>query len=332
MARIRSFGEIDGVGVEEIVLTSDGGATASILTIGAAIRGLEVPIRGGRRQVALGFDSVEGYRDNGAHVGVMVGRCANRIAGGRFRLDGVEHRVLVNESGRNTLHGGPMGFTRRVWSVVEASADRVTLELESADGDQGFPGRVVVRLTYRLSGAGTLDISATATCDAPTPVNLANHAYLTLNEAGDCREHMLEIAADLYTPVDAALIPTGAMLPVAGTVFDFRTARRIGGDYDIAFALAGVPGERMVAARATAPDGRLALEVVTDQPSLQLYTAGFLSHSPFAAYGLAHGPHAGFCLEAQGFVDAPNHRNFPSVILRPGEAYGHETTYRLLAL
>lgn len=330
MAQIRDFGEIDGERVREIVLASDGGATASILTVGAAIRDLEVPVRGGRRKVVLGYDSAEGYRENPSHLGVMVGRCANRIAGGRFRLDGVEHRVLVNESGRTTLHGGPVGFTRRIWSIEDAAADRVVLGLVSDDGDQGFPGRVEVRLTYRLSGAGTLDISATATTDAPTPVNLANHAYLTLNEAGDCRDHLLEIAADLYTPVDEALIPSGAMLPVAGTAFDFRTARPIGGDYDIAFALRGVPGERIVAARATAPDGTLALEVLTDQPSIQLYTAGFLAPSPLAAGGLAHGPHAGFCLEAQGFVDAPNHRNFPSVILRPGEIHRHETTYRLL--
>ena len=332
MTEIRDFGEIGGEPVQEIVLSSDGGATASILTIGAAIRGLEVPVRGGRRSVVLGYDSVEGYRDNGAHLGVMVGRCANRIAGGRFRLDGVEHRVAINEGGRNTLHGGPMGFTRRIWSILEASADSVALGLVSEDGDQGFPGRVEVRLVYRLRGAGVLDISATATSDAPTPVNLANHAYFTLNRAGDCREHLLEIAADLYTPVDDALIPTGAMVPVAATAFDFRDARPIGGDYDIAFALRGRPDERMVAARATAPDGSLALEVETDQPSLQLYTAGFLAPSPLAAHGLAHGPHAGFCLEAQGFVDAPNHRNFPSVILRPGETYRNETTYRLIAL
>ncbi len=332
MAQIRDFGAIDGERVQEIVLASDGGATASILTIGAAIRDLEVPIRDGRRKVVLGYDDVEGYRENASHLGVTVGRCANRIAGGRFRLDGVEHRVLVNEGGRNTLHGGPMGFTRRIWSIEEVRPDEVVLGLVSADGDQGFPGRVAVRLAYRLSGAGTFDISVTATTDAPTPVNLANHAYFTLNEAADCREHGLEIAADFYTPVDAALIPTGAMLPVAGTAFDFRTARPIGGDYDIAFALGGVSGERIVAARATAPDGRLALEVETDQPSLQLYTAGFLAPSPLASGGLAHGPHAGFCLEAQGFVDAPNRRNFPSVILRPGEVYRQETTYRLLAL
>lgn len=330
MSEIRSFGEIDGTPVEEIVLRSPGGATASIVTIGAAIRDLRVPVGGAMRRVVLGYETVEGYRDNPAHLGVMVGRCANRIGGGRFRLDGREHRLAVNEAGRTTLHGGPRGFGKRIWRITEAEADTVELALTSEDGDQGFPGRVEVRCRYRLTEAATLEITASATTDAPTPMNLTNHAYFTLSEGGDCREHRLAIAAEHYTPVDATLVPTGVVAPVAGTPFDFRTARRITEDYDVPFVLDGAPGEMIAAARVVSPDGRSALEVLTDQPCLQLYTAPHLGPSDLALAGQSHGRNAGFCLEAQGLVDAPNKRHFASVTLRPGEVYRHATTYRFV--
>lgn len=331
MTEIRNFGEIDGTPVEEIVLRSTGGATASIVTIGAAIRDLRVPIGDGSRRVVLGYETIAGYRDNPHHLGVMVGRCANRIGGGRFRLDGREHRLICNEADRTTLHGGPKGFGKRIWRIVEADVDTVELALVSEDGDQGFPGRAEVRCRYRLTEAATLEITASATTDAPTPMNLTNHAYFTLDEGGDCRAHTLRIAADHYTPVDAALIPTGAVAPVAGTPFDFRAARPIGEDYDVPFVLDGAPGEMVEAARVVSPDGRLALEVLTDQPSLQLYTAIHLGPSDLTLTGQRHGRNAGLCLETQGLVDAPNKRHFTSVTLRPGEIYRHATTYRFVA-
>ncbi len=330
---VGEFGRIGGEIVHEITLISPGGATASILTFGAAVRALAVPLTDGeRREVVLGYDTAEAYADNSGHLGVMVGRVANRISGGRFRLDGVTHELPIDEAGCNTLHGGPGGFTRRNWTIEAASDAAVDLSLVSEDGDQGFPGRLALRCRYALTDAATLEITATATTDAPTPVNLTNHAYFTLNRAGDCREHLLRIAADFYTPVDDVLIPTGEIAPVAGTTLDFRVARPIAVDHDIAFVLGGAPGEMVGAAEVTAPDGRLRLEVETDQPSLQLYTAPHLGPHPAAASGLVHGPHAGFCLEAQGFVDAPNKRHFPSVTLRPGAVYRHHTRYRFVAL
>lgn len=330
---VGEFGRIGEDTVQEIVIASPGGARASIVTIGAALRDLAVPlVGGGTRHVALGFDDAAGYADNPGHVGVMVGRCANRIAGGRFHLDGRTYDLPINDSGRNTLHGGPQGFTRRIWRLEEATETSVTLSLVSPDGDQGFPGRVDLTCRYALSEAATLSITVTATCDAPTPVNLANHGYFTLSEGADCRDHLLRIAADHYTPADDHLIPTGAVLPVADTAFDFRRARPIGGDYDVNFVLDGAPGETVRAAEATAPDGRLRLEVDTDQPGIQLYTAQHLGPSGAASNGLAHRAHAGFCLETQGFPDAPNKRHFPSVILRPGEVLRTTTTYRFVPL
>ena len=329
---VSEFGRVGGETVHEITLTSPGGATASIVTLGAALRALAVPLADGtRREVVLGYDTADAYADNAGHLGAMVGRVANRIAGGRFRLDGRDFQLPIDDAGCNTLHGGWGGFTRRNWTVVAASEAAVELALVSEDGEHGFPGRLEVRCRYALTEAATLEVSATATCDAATPVNLTNHAYFTLNEAGDCRAHRLRIAADFYTPVDAVLIPTGEIAPVAGTAFDFRVVRPIGVDHDIAFVLGGAPGEMVVAAEVTAPDGRLRLEVETDQPTLQVYTAQHLGPHPAAASGLAHGRNAGFCLEAQGFVDAPNKRHFPSVTLRPGAVYRHRTHFRFLA-
>jgi len=329
---VREFGSVGDTVVHEITLVSPGGATASILTLGAALRDLVVPLADGeRRPVVLGYDNVAAYADNPHHLGVMVGRCANRIAGGRFRLDGRDHDLPINDHGCNTLHGGPQGFTRRHWRIVAASDDAVELALVSEDGDQGFPGRLEVRLRYALGEAATLAITATATTDAPTPVNLTNHAYLSLNRAGDCRAHRLRLAADFHTPVDAVLIPTGEVAPVAGNRYDFRRSRPILEDFDDAFVLAGPPGETILAAELIAPDERLRLELETDQPALQLYTAQHLGPHPDATADLPHGRNAGLCLEAQGFVDAPNRRHFPSVILRPGAVYRHATTLRFLA-
>lgn len=333
MAEIREFGRIGDDIVHEIRLRSPGGATASILTLGAAIRDLVVPMPdGSTRRVVLGRETVEGYRVNPGSLGIMVGRCANRIAGGRFRLDGRDHALPINNAGVNTLHGGPDGFGKRNWQLEGVDEGSVDLSLVSPDGDQGFPGQVEVRLRYALTDLATFAITASATCEAPTPVNLTNHAYFTLQEGVDCRAHLLEIAADFYTPSDETLIPTGAVLPVAGTPFDFRRARPIENDYDINMVLAGAPGEMVRAAVATAPDGRLRMEVETDQPGLQLYTAQGLGQVDSPVGGVPHGPHAGFCLEAQGFVDAPNKRHFPSVTLRPGMVYRHATTYRFVPL
>jgi aldose 1-epimerase len=329
---VRTFGRIGDEIVQEISLGAAGGAMASILTRGASLNGLAVPLGDGEvRPVVLGYADVEALAADTGFVGAMVGRCANRIGGARFRLDGRDHVLSANEAGRTTLHGGADGFARRNWRIEAASDTAVELSLISQDGDQGFPGRVEVHCRYALAGAAELDLTVWATSDAPTPVNLANHAYFTLNRGGDCRDHRLRIAADFHLPVDADLIPTGAVLPVAGTDHDFRRPRRIAADHDMAFVLAGAPGDLVAAAEVVAPDGRLRLEVETDQPSLQLYTGQHLLPTAGAAAGLAHGRNAGFCLETQGFVDAPNKRHFPSVTLRPGAEYRHHTLFRFVA-
>lgn len=329
---LREFGRTEDGVVHEVRLVSPAGATASIVTLGGCLRDLVVPLRDGtKRRVVLGYEGLDGYRANPSYLGALVGRCANRIGGARFRLGGRDHVLPANE-GANMLHGGPGGFSHRIWRVEDLAPSAVRLSLVSADGDQGFPGEVTVQCTYALTEEATLSITLTATTTAATVVNLTNHAYFTLNDGGDCRDHLLRLHADFHTPVDAGLIPTGAVLPVAGTAFDFLTARPIGGDFDTPFVLAGVPGEVVPAAEVTAPDGRLRLEVETDQPCLQLYTGQHLGETAPPLGGLQHRSHAGFCLEAQGLVDAPNVRHFPSVVLQPGDLYRQTSLYRFRAL
>lgn len=329
---MREFGRIEDEVVHEVRLVSPGGARASIITYGGCLRDLVVPLGDGTsRRVVLGYDDLDGYRGDPNFLGALVGRCANRIGGARFRLDGREVVLAPNE-GDNQLHGGPRGFSKRIWRIEDLSVDAVRLSLVSADGDQGFPGEVTADCTYRLLDDATLSLTLTATTTAPTVVNLTNHAYFTLNGGGDCRDHRLRVHADFYTPVDARVVPTGAVLPVDGTPFDFRVERPIGADFDVPYVLSGAPGERVPAAEVTAPDGRLRLEVETDQPSLQLYTGHHLGEGAPPLGGIPHRANAGFCLEAQGLVDAPNRRHFPSVTLRPGEVYRQTTLYRFRPL
>lgn len=326
MMRIGDFGRIDGEAVHEITLTSPSGAAASILTYGAILRDLRMPVAGeDSRPVVLGFDDLESYRDNPGYLGTTVGRCANRIGGARFRLDGREIALEPNEGGRNTLHGGRLGFGRRVWTLDEATETSVTLSLVSPDGEEGWPGRVDVVCRYELEDT-TLTIATAASCDAPTPVNLTNHSYFNLG-AADCRDHLLRLGGRFFLPTDDGLIPTGAVLPVEGTRNDFRAERRIAEDYDIGFVLDGAPGEEVVAAEARAPDGSLRMVASTDEPMVQLYTATHLPPSPHAG-ALPHGAHAGFCLETQGLTDAPNKRHFASVLLTPGEVRKRRTSFR----
>lgn len=330
---IHDFGRIGTTPVHEIRLATPSGATASIVTVGAALRDLVVPLADGTpRRVVLGCETLAGYHPNPAHLGAMVGRIANRIGGARFRLDGRDWSLPVNDAGRNCLHGGPDGFTTRVWSIEAASEAAVTLALVSEDGDAGFPGRTLTRVGYALSDPATLTITAETTADRPTPVNIANHAYLTLADGADCRAHRLRIAADAYLAVDETKVPTGAVLPVADSDFDFREARPISGDYDIPLVLSGAPGEITLAAEATAPDGRLRLELSTDQPCLQLYTGQYLGPTDTPLGGIAHVGHAAFCLEAQGLVDAPNQRHFASILAAPGHPARQTTVMRFVAL
>jgi aldose 1-epimerase len=316
---------------------------ASITDYAGILVSLEAPDREGRRDhVVLGFDDVAGYVDNRGSFGALLGRTANRIAGGRFAVDGTAYDLSKNE-GNNTLHGGVAGFGKRFWSVKDASAQQVTLALTSADGDQGFPGEVSVEAIWRIDG-NDLSLIFTADTTKPTPLSLSAHPYFNLNgpAAPDCLDHEAEIFADAYLPTDRQQIPTGEIRPVAGSAFDFRSLQRIGmrvrepdeqlrygRGYDHYFVLPERDGTkpRLAARVRSAASGRV-LEILTTQPGLQFYTGNNLDGSAPGRGGL-YRQAAGFAFEPQGFPDAPNQPNFPMTILRPGTVYHQRIVYRL---
>ena len=313
-----------------------------ILDYGGIVRRIEAPDRAGRvANVVLGAADLPGYEASDAHFGAIIGRYANRIAGGRFHLDGRDFQLPANE-GRNTMHGGPEGFDRRVWRVAEAGADRLVLAYRSPDGEQGFPGNLDVTVTYRLEAEGTLAIDYAAVTDRPTPLNLTNHSYVNLagEDAGDVLGHVVRIAADAVLVTDAEQIPTGALAPVAGTPFDFRNPTALGAriraahpqlalahGYDHTYVLGGDGTLRAVAWARDPTSGRC-LTVATTQPGLQLYTANMLDGMVTGSGGGLYRAGDAVCFEAQGFPDAPNHPGFPNTVLRPDEAFRATTTYR----
>lgn len=327
--------------IEEIVLSTASGATATVLDHGATLRDLKVPAPGGGVQrVVLGFGDIELYRTNPTYFGATAGRHANRIRAGRFSLEGSEHALSLNEAGRNHLHGGFRGFSHRPWRVVSRAANAVTLELVSPAGEEGYPGTVTARCTYTLLDPGTLRVEMTAETDAPTIVNMAHHSYFTLEPGGSVRDLDLAIHAGHYTPVDETLIPTGEIAPVIDTPYDFRTARPVrwwgegGAEYDINFVLDrhgddGTTAEGLAhAATLRSPRSGLSLDVWTTEPGLQVFDGGFLGPEPAGLDGTRHFPHAGLCLETQRFPDGPNQVGFPSPALAPGGLYRHVTEYR----
>lgn len=329
----RRIGEADGMPIYEIELGCASGARARVVTFGAVLKDLEVPgMNGALHRVVLGYDDLDSYLSNRSSVGTTCGRFANRIADGHFTLDGQDYQLSRNEKGITHLHGGWRGFSRRAWELTEVTASSVTLTYRAADGEEGYPGMVEASCTYSLLIPGTLHIEMTATSDAPTPVNLAHHSYFTLDPGASVRELEVEIAASCYTPVDERKIPTGEVAPVEGTGYDFRAARRLDADstgYDINFVLDGASAEAPhFAARAKSPKSGLTLEVWTTEPGLQLYDGQFLVPTEHGLGGMAHGPHAGICFEAQNFPDAVNQPGFPSPWLRPGETYRQVTEYR----
>lgn len=333
-ATVRAFGELDGVPVHEVTIRSHEGAEAKIITWGAVIRDLVVPLGGVPQTTVLGLNSLADYRAHSPSFGAVPGRYANRIARGQFTLDGKSYQLPLNEKGRTTLHGGPQGFGKRPWRLVESDAASVTLALTSPDGDAGFPGKLEVTCRYALVGL-TLRMEISATTDAPTVVNLTNHSYFNLDGSADVRDHELSIYAAFRTAVDADLIPTGEIVAVAGTPFDFRAPRPVrdefGQTYDMNYVLARqVDPETGLALAASLRSLRngLSLDVATDQFGVQLYD-GSKVHVPVDGLGGArYGAFAGLALETQNFPDAPNRRHFPSSVLRPGDTYQQVTEYR----
>jgi len=329
---IKEFGALPGgESVQEITLKK-GGLEASILTLGAIIRDLEVD----GQSVVLGFDNLQSYLDHSPYFGAVPGRCANRIAGARMSIDGEEHKLDLNERGRHHLHGGSRGFAWRNWTLEQSDKASVLLKLVSEDGDMGYPGRVEVLLRYTLTGSGALRMKVSATTDRTTPVNLTQHSYFNLDGSATILDHTLEIAADRYLPVDDDLIPTGEIRKVAWTPYDFqdgRKLRRRPGEeavvYDHNFCL-GEAARDTVAFAAALEDaaGERRMEVWTTEPGLQLFDAPQLNCPVPGLDGRRYGPHAGLCLEAQRWPDGVNQKGFPEVLLRPSETYSHVTEFR----
>ena len=341
----KPFGTLpDGTPVEIYTLTNSKGLEARIMTYGGIIVSLKIPDRNGMLEdVTLGFDDLAGYAGTHPYFGCLVGRYANRIAQGRFTLDGVTYKLAQNNNG-NSLHGGLKGFDKAVWKgeqVHEANVVGVKLTYLSKDMEEGYPGNLAVTVIYKLTNADELSINYEATTDKATPVNLTNHSYWNLagQGKGDVLGLELQLEADKCTATDSAvtLIPTGKILDVAGTPLDFTTPHKIGerlaqveGGYDHNFVLRSGGGAMALAARVTDPVSGRVMEISTDQPGIQFYTGNFLDGTVKGKGGVAYQKHYGFCLETQHFPDSPNHANFPSTILRPGETYKTTTVHKFL--
>lgn len=327
----------DGTEVDQYTLTNSNGLKVQIITYGAMITSVEVPDRNGNfENVTLYRDTLEDYLAGHPFFGCVVGRYANRIAKGKFTLDGTEYTLATN-NGPNHLHGGVKGFDKYVWKAEPKSGDGsvgVTFSHLSPDGDEGYPGELKATVTYSLTDNNELKMEYTATTDKPTVVNLTNHAYWNLAGAGsgDVLGHELMLCADRFLPVDDGLIPLGPPESVQDTPMDFTEPKTIGaridqveGGYDHCYVLNKKEGERMsLAARVVEPKSGRVMEVSTTQPAVQLYTGNFLDGA-ISGGGVAYKKHDGFCLETQHFPDSPNHPEYPSTVLRPGQKY-HELT------
>lgn len=350
-AERRPFGTLaDGTPVEVVTLRNAKGVEARVLSYGATLQALIGPDRKGQRtDVTLGHDTLESYEKTPNYFGVTVGRYANRINAGRFTLDGKAYQLTQNDKG-NSLHGGTQGFDKRNWRIVSMAsgpAARVVLGLTSPDGDQGYPGKLDVTVTYSLDEANNLTIAYEAKTDKPTIVNMTNHALFNLAGEGapqGTSDHLLTIPAKAFTPVNATLIPTGERRAVAGSVFDFTKPRliaagvrdnrdeqiRLGRGYDHNFALdKGLTATPELAARLEDPKSGRVLEVLTTEPGVQFYTGNFLDGALNGKQGHAYRQGDGIALEPQKFPDAPNQPGFVSARVDPGKPYRHTMIYRL---
>lgn len=328
------FGDIGGVPVLEIAIASKGGASAKIITWGAVVRDLIVPGSNGPQRVVLGLDSLADYQAHSPHFGAIAGRFANRIAHGRFTLDGRQHQLPLNQAGKHSLHGGGQGFGVRPWKLLKHDAASVTLTLHSPDGDAGYPGAMDVTCVYTLAEPATLRVELLATCDAPTIVNLAHHSYFNLDGSPDILGHQLMIPSSFRTPTDADLIPTGEIASVSGTTYDFRVAQKVGGrgqTYDGNYMIDAWPSPATGLAHAASVQSLLnglEMQVFTSEPCVQFYDGAKINCPVPGLGGVSYGAHAGLCLEPQVVPDAPNRRHFPSCVLRPDGQYRQVTEYR----
>ncbi|MBX7104330.1 MAG: galactose mutarotase [Gemmataceae bacterium] len=335
-------GKVDGQDVHEFTLSA-GKITMKVLSYGGIVRELHVPDKAGKTaDVVLGFDTVDEYVKSSPYFGCLTGRVANRIARGKFTLDGKTYTLATNND-PNHLHGGVKGFDKRVWACKQVKPNSLQLSYSSADGEEGYPGKLDVTVTYMLTPEGEWHINYEAKTDKATPVNLTQHAYFNLagHAAGTILDHMLEIRADSYTECDATLIPTGELKSVSGTPFDFRAPTAIGkriketglepAGYDLNYALSRGPSLAPKCATVRDPKSGRAMEVYTTEPGVQLYTANHQTGQTIGKGKVAYPQYCGFCLECQHFPDAINQPKFASVVLKPGETYRQKTIYRFLA-
>lgn len=341
------FGALpDGRTADVFTLENQTGMVVRITNYGGIVLSWLVPDRqGDLADVVLGYDDLAGYLRKSPYLGAVVGRYANRIAGARFTLGGIEYRLAAN-NGENALHGGRVGFDKQLWQVSEMEGTRsdpgaLVLRHHSPDGDEGYPGALDVVVTYQLTEAQELRVTYQATTDRTTILNLTNHSYFNLAGRGTILDHEVALHADHFTPIDDRLIPTGEIRQVAGTPFDFRSPHRIGEridepdpqlvygkGYDHNFVLSHPPGILGLAAQVYEPVSGRRLEVLTTEPALQFYTGNFLDGSIVGKQGRAYSRRSGFCLETQHFPDSPHHPHFPSTVLEPGETYRSETVFR----
>jgi aldose 1-epimerase len=346
-----SFGKLsDGTQIEAVTMTNARGVSARIITFGASIQSLVAPDRAGRRaDVALGYPDAAAYEDHGTHFGASVGRFANRIANGRFELDGRSHQLAKNDNGVAALHGGERGFSKQPWRILNVTSGpvaSVTMGLTSPDGDQGYPGTLTVTVTYSLDEKNDLKVDYRAGTDRPTVINLTSHGLFNMAGEGapnDAMGNRLTIYADRYTPVDANLIPTGVLAPVAGTPLDFRTPQLVktrvrdgrhpqivlGRGYDHNYVLRGPSGTLRLAARLEDPVSGRRMDILSDQPGIQFYSGNFIDGTAVGKSGKVYRMGDGVALEPQHFPDSPNRPNFPSVRLDPGREYKNVMVFRL---
>lgn len=338
MIKQEQWGVADDRAVSLFTLTNERGFEVSITNYGGAVVSLQAPDRKGTYgDVVFGFDKLADYVRNQLYFGGLIGRYANRIARGRFSLDGVEYQLSQND-GPNHLHGGVRGFNKRVWEVIDPLADAgrtLTLQYLSRDGEEGYPGNLRARATYTLA-ANELRIDYEAMADRDTVVNLTNHSYFNLAGRGDILTHELTLHADAFTPVTEDLIPTGEIHAVASTPWDFTRGKAVGkdlaaaGGYDHNFVLNDYDGSLRTAVRLYERVSGRVLEILTTQPGVQFYSGNFLDGTLTGKGGMVYNKYAALCLEPQHFPDSPNHPNFPSTVLRPGELYRQVSVYRFL--
>lgn len=342
------FGEVDGEAVDLYTLTNANGMEVRIMTYGGIIQSIAVPDRDGNvENVTLGFNTLDDYLAGHPYFGTITGRYANRIARGAFSIGDETFQLAINND-PNSLHGGEKGFDKYVWAAAEASGEDgvgVTLSRTSPDGEEGYPGNLEVAVTYTLTDDNEIKIDYHATTDAPTVVNLTNHAYFNLagEGSGSIDGHELQLMASNYTPVDETLIPTGEIAPVAGTPLDFTTPHAIGErirddfeqlvigrGYDHNFVLdreSPDDASLIVAARVVEPDSGRTLEISTTEPGIQFYSGNFLDGTLIGGAGKMYRQGDGFALETQHFPDSPNQEAFPSTLLEPGEEFQSTTVY-----